>query len=64
MYSTPECHVEAGDIVFDVGAHFGFFSYYAVQKSAREVYTFEPNPSTFEILKKHAKIWILALRSL
>jgi hypothetical protein len=37
IYSIPECHVEAGDIVFDVGAHFGFFSHYAVQKSAREV---------------------------
>ena len=32
MYSIPECQVKSGDIVFDVGAHFGFFSYYAVQK--------------------------------
>ena len=57
MYSTPECHVEAGDIVFDVGTHFGSFSYYAVQKGAREVYAFEPNPYVFEILKKHAEMW-------
>jgi FkbM family methyltransferase len=57
MYSIPECHIEAGDIVFDVGAHFGFFSYYAVQKGAKEVYAFEPNPYVFEILKKHAEMW-------
>jgi FkbM family methyltransferase len=56
-YSIPECNIEKDDTVFDVGAHFGFFSYYAVQKGAKEVYAFEPNPSTFEILKKHAKIW-------
>jgi len=57
MYQIPECHVEAEDVVFDVGAHFGFFSYYAVQKGAREVYAFEPNPYVFEILKKHAEMW-------
>jgi FkbM family methyltransferase len=57
MYQIPECHVEAGDIVFDVGAYFGFFSYYAIQKGAKEVYAFEPNPYVFEILKKHAEMW-------
>ena len=57
QYSIPECHVKAGDIVFDIGAHFGFFSYYAVQKGAKEVYAFEPNPYVFEILKGNAKIW-------
>jgi hypothetical protein len=57
MYQIPECHIEAEDVVFDVGAHFGFFSCYAVQKGAREVYAFEPNPYVFEILKKHAEMW-------
>jgi len=56
-YSIPECHVKAGDVVFDVGAHFGFFSYYAVQNGAKEVYAFEPNPYVFEILKKNAELW-------
>ncbi|MEM2030860.1 MAG: FkbM family methyltransferase [Archaeoglobaceae archaeon] len=57
MYSIPECHVSQGDIVFDVGAHFGFFSYYALQKGAKKIYAFEPNPYVFEILKEHANIW-------
>ena len=57
MYSIPECHVAQGDIVFDVGAHFGFFSCYALQKGAKKIYAFEPNPYVFEILKEHANIW-------
>ncbi|MEM3504810.1 MAG: FkbM family methyltransferase [Archaeoglobaceae archaeon] len=57
QYSIPECHVSQGDIVFDVGAHFGFFSYYALQKGAKKIYAFEPNPYVFEILKEHANIW-------
>ena len=57
QYSIPECDVKKDDIVFDVGAHIGFFSYYAKQKGAKEVYAFEPNPYVFEILKKHAELW-------
>jgi len=57
MYSIPECHIKPEDVVFDVGAHFGFFSYYAVQKGAKEVYAFEPNPFVFGILQKNANLW-------
>ncbi|MEM4615940.1 MAG: FkbM family methyltransferase [Archaeoglobaceae archaeon] len=56
-YSVPECHVSQGDIVFDVGAHFGFFSYYALQEGAKKIYAFEPNPYVFEILRRHAEFW-------
>jgi len=56
-YSIPECHVEKGDIVIDAGAHFGFFSYHAVERGAEEVHAFEPNPYVFEILKKHIGLW-------
>jgi len=57
QYSIQECHIKAEDVVFDVGDHFGFFSYYAVQNRAEEVYAFEPNPYVFEILKKNAEMW-------
>jgi FkbM family methyltransferase len=57
QYSIPECDVEKDDIVFDVGSHFGFFSYFALNKGAKEIYAFEPNPHVFEILKKHAELW-------
>ena len=57
QYSIPECDVKKNDIVFDVGAHIGFFSYFALNKGAKIIYAFEPNPYVFEILKKHAKLW-------
>jgi FkbM family methyltransferase len=57
QYSIPQCDVKENDIVFDIGAHIGFFSYFALQKGAKEVYAFEPNPYVFEILKKHAEMW-------
>lgn len=56
-YSLKHCDVEKGDVVIDAGAHFGFFSYYAIKNGAERVYAFEPNPYVFEILKKHAEMW-------
>ena len=57
IYSIPECKVEKGDIVFDVGAHMGFFSYHAKLCGARTIYAFEPNPHVREILAKHKSLW-------
>jgi len=57
MYSIPECHVKPNDVVFDVGAHFGFFSYYAIKSGAKEVYAFEPNPYVFEKLLENVRLW-------
>lgn len=56
-YSIPEYKVEEGDIVFDIGAHYGYFSLYAANNKAEKVYAFEPNPYAFEILKKHIELW-------
>ena len=60
IYAIPECSVKEGDVVFDVGAHLGFFSYHAKLKGARKIYAFEPNPYAVEILKKHALLWGMA----
>jgi FkbM family methyltransferase len=57
IYSIPECRVEEGDIVFDVGAHMGFFSYHAKLCGAKAVYAFEPNPYVREVLTKHRSLW-------
>jgi len=57
IYSIPECRVEEGDIVFDVGAHMGFFSYHAKLCGAKSIYAFEPNPYVREILTKHKSLW-------
>jgi FkbM family methyltransferase len=49
------CAVEPGDTVFDVGAHFGYFSllFAALAGPAGRVYSFEPTPSTFSVLSSN-----------
>ena len=46
------CAVQPGDTVFDVGAHFGYFSllFAALAGDDGRVYSFEPTPSTFELM--------------
>jgi FkbM family methyltransferase len=46
-----------GDIVLDVGGHFGYFSalFSALVGEQGHVYTFEPTPVTFEILDANAR---------
>ncbi|CEG12660.1 hypothetical protein MSIBF_A260005 [groundwater metagenome] len=41
------------DVVVDIGAHIGAFSVYAGKKTSKgKVYSFEPCPENFEMLKK------------
>jgi len=42
--------IEPNDIVFDIGANIGLFSYYAVCKGAKEVHAFEPSPEIAEVI--------------
>jgi FkbM family methyltransferase len=51
-YDVAGCPLRKDDLVVDVGANQGFFTCYAAQRGAR-VYAFEPNPRTFELLKKN-----------
>ena len=50
------CAVEPGDTVFDVGAHFGYFSllFAALAGPSGRVFSFEPTPSTFAVLASNA----------
>ena len=45
---------KSGDIVFDVGSHIGFFTINSAKKCGKKgkVFCFEPNPDTFQRLKK------------
>ena len=45
-------HIRPGDIVIDVGANIGWYSKIAELKQA-EVFSFEPDPRNFEILKQN-----------
>ena len=43
---------EHGTII-DIGANIGVFSLYAINNSAKQVYSFEPNPEAYQVLKRN-----------
>lgn len=47
--------VNPGDIFFDIGANFGFFSLLATKLTENKVYAFEPTPTTYDILKRNSR---------
>lgn len=53
-FSFLESFCKKGDVIIDVGAHFGLFSVRAAQITGTngKVYAFEPAPPTFDLLKK------------
>jgi len=53
-YDVPRVPIGPGDVVFDIGAHQGFFSCYAAQRDAR-VFAFEPNPESFARLLENVE---------
>ena len=50
--------VKPGNIVVDVGAHYGFFSLlmHKIVGKNGNVYSFEPTPSTYKVLKTNSKL--------
>ncbi len=50
--------VKQGDVVFDIGAHVGFYTLLASELVGQKgkVFAFEPLPRNIEYLKKHIKI--------
>jgi FkbM family methyltransferase len=50
-YDTPNCRVEPGDVVFDIGANLGLFSYYSALKGASRVYAFEPGKAQSDAIR-------------
>ena len=52
LVKLVESHVGPGTVFFDVGAHVGQYTLLAAALGA-EVHSFEPTPSTFELLKQN-----------
>ena len=50
-YSYKDCCIEEGDVVLDLGANYGLFSLYAVDKGAAKIYAFEPVSEVYNFLK-------------
>jgi predicted methyltransferase len=53
-YKLPDRFSQC-DIVIDIGAHVGFFTYAAVQRGARNVYAFEADTENYNLAVKHMK---------
>jgi FkbM family methyltransferase len=51
-------HLQPGDVFFDVGAHHGWVSMWALPLIGQEgaVYSFEPSPANLSILEWHRKV--------
>ena len=48
MYNTED--LESSDVVLDMGAHIGCYTYYAANK-VKQVIAFEPDPTSFKIAR-------------
>ncbi len=53
MTTSPTEHVNAGDIVIDIGAHVGVFTHFALKFGAAKVLMLEPDPINVECLKRN-----------
>ena len=47
--------VEPGDIVLDIGASLGLFTYTILEKGAKHIYCVEPSESEFKVLVKNTR---------
>jgi FkbM family methyltransferase len=53
IYGSDELAVQAGDVVFDCGAHIGVFSRVAIAAGAKLVVAVEPSPVNLECLRRN-----------
>lgn len=51
IYDHNKCKVEESDIIFDIGANIGTFSFYSLYKGAKRCYLFEPNKKLCDSIK-------------
>lgn len=53
LYENNKIHIEADDIVVDIGSNVGAFIKYAIDKKAKMIYACEPNPNCIKIINKY-----------
>lgn len=51
-YDHPLCKINDGDVVVDIGANQGIFSYFSILNGASVVHSFEPTPSLSKVIKE------------
>jgi FkbM family methyltransferase len=57
LYSRLIGHIEEASVCVDVGAHIGIFSVFAANKAKNvKVYSYEPSPENFTLLKENIRL--------
>lgn len=51
-YNPRGWEISDGDVVVDIGAHWGVFTAFAAARSSGEIFAFEPHPANFSELKR------------
>ena len=51
LYVKSHCKINPNDVVVDIGANVGFFSYFAICNGASKVYCFEPSKESVKTIK-------------
>lgn len=53
LYDHEHCKIEVGDVVVDIGANIGLFSYYSILGGASKVYSFEPDSELSNLIQEN-----------
>lgn len=57
FYNPSGFEIQPNDIIIDIGAHKGYFSIYAgMSNKGISIYSYEPNPVNFNILKENIEL--------
>jgi FkbM family methyltransferase len=51
------CSVNDGDVVLDIGANYGFFTLYSINRGAKKVYSVEPYKTAYNHIKELSTIF-------
>lgn len=51
IYNNDKCTIKENDVVFDIGANIGLFTYNAIYRNCKKCYSFEPNRQLYEKIK-------------
>lgn len=55
VYHHQDCFIEEDDVILDIGANYGIFDLYAIDKGVSKIYSYEPVKTTYDYCVKNTK---------